>query len=29
MGVPAQAVVGGFNQWVQEKNPVKTGPDAK
>jgi hypothetical protein len=29
MGVPAQAVVGGFNTWVQEKNPVKTGPDAK
>lgn len=29
MNVPAQAVVGGFNQWVAEKNPVKTGPDAK
>jgi hypothetical protein len=29
MGVPAQAVIGGFNTWVQEKNPVKTGPDAK
>jgi len=29
MGVPAQAVVGGLNTWIQEKNPVKTGTDAK
>jgi hypothetical protein len=29
MGVPAQAVIGGYNTWVQEKNPVKTGADAK
>jgi hypothetical protein len=29
MGVSAQAIVGGFNLWVQEKNPVKTGTDAK
>jgi hypothetical protein len=29
MGVPAQAVIGGFNAWAQEKNPVKTGPEAK
>jgi hypothetical protein len=29
MGVPAQAVVGGLNTWIQEKNPLKTGPDAK
>jgi len=29
MGLPAQAVIGGFNTWTQEKNPVKTGPEAK
>jgi len=29
MGVPAQAIIGGFTTWVQEKNPVKTGVDAK
>jgi hypothetical protein len=29
MGVPAQAIVGGYNQWVQEKNPLKTGTDAR
>jgi len=29
MGVPAQAVIGGYNTWVAEKNPVKTGADAK
>jgi hypothetical protein len=29
MNVPAQAIVGGLNQWFQEKNPMKTGPDAK
>jgi len=29
MGVPAQAVIGGYNTWVEEKNPVKTGADAK
>jgi hypothetical protein len=29
MGVPAQAIIGGITLWVAEKNPVKTGPDAK
>jgi len=29
MGVPAQAIVGGLNTWIQEKNPLKTGADAK
>jgi len=29
MGVPTQAIVGGLNLWIQEKNPVKTGPDPK
>jgi hypothetical protein len=29
MGVPAQAIVGGFNTWIQEKNPVKAGGAAK
>jgi len=29
MGVPAQAVVGGYTSWIQEKNPVKTGPEAQ
>jgi hypothetical protein len=29
MGVPAQAIIGGFNTWTQEKNPVKTGSVAK
>jgi len=29
MGVHAQALIGGYNTWVQEKNPVKTGVDAK
>jgi hypothetical protein len=29
MGVPARAVIGGFNTWVQENNPVKTGTAAK
>jgi hypothetical protein len=29
MGVPAQAIIGGYNTWLQEKNPVKTGADAK
>jgi hypothetical protein len=29
MGVPAQAIVGGLGLWVQEKNPLKTGPDPK
>jgi len=29
MGVPAQAIVGGLNTWVQEKNPLKTGTEAK
>ncbi|MEO5762740.1 MAG: rhodanese-like domain-containing protein [Vicinamibacteria bacterium] len=29
LGVPAQAVVGGWNLWVEEKNPIKTGPDAR
>jgi hypothetical protein len=29
MGVPAQAIIGGMTLWLEEKNPVKTGPDAK
>jgi len=29
MGVPAQAIVGGFSAWVEEKNPVKTGANAR
>jgi hypothetical protein len=29
MGVPARAIVGGLNTWVQEKNPMKYGIDAK
>ena len=29
MGVPAQAVLGGFGAWVNEKNPVETGPPSK
>jgi hypothetical protein len=29
MGVPARAVIGGFNTWTQEKNPVKTGTSPK
>jgi hypothetical protein len=29
MGVPARAIVGGFNTWLDEKNPLKRGTDAK
>jgi hypothetical protein len=29
MGVAAQAVIGGFNAWVEQKNPVKTGVEAR